>query len=549
MNDSSIRSKKCDVLIIGGGCGAFAALEASQDTELKVILASKGPVSQSGLTPTANGGTHTPETPDKSFQVMVRAGLFLNDQNVAWKLVADVQPWLKRMDQLEIPLVRMGPNGSCLPTTDSLRKCREIALTRPNVELLEDVLITRLLKSGGKIVGATALDLANGEFFVIQAKAIVIATGGFTGELYPHTSNNPFGLLTDASGTGHIMAYRAGAELVDMEMIQFVPLPGNPRSLHLRYFPEFWVGPYTNVRGEVVIENSNLLPGGNYGYQTTQELWKEMEKGNGPIYIDRRGLEPQAGGRGGAMPPYWTSRRKLIKSLGIDPVDNKIEIVIGSHFGMGGIRVNEKTQTSLPGLFATGEAMGCLHGAMRLGGYSMTQVVVFGFETGKQAADYARSQPGVEPVPVDQATSEKEFIFSYLLPKTKPMLLGIVKAKLQKIMQEDAFIFRDESGLQRARQQIKLIKEEASQIAVPDFKRFNLTWQRAIELSYLIAVAEIVVESALYRQESRGSHYRKDFPNRDDAKWLKHTLIKLENGQSKMATAPVIMDRLKPEGL
>jgi succinate dehydrogenase/fumarate reductase flavoprotein subunit len=546
MNNASLNTKKCDVLVIGGGAGAFAAVEASQDPDLKVILVSKGPVSQSGLTPTANGGTHTPPTPEKAFENIVKSGLYLSDQNVAWTLFAEVQPWLKRMEQLEIPLVRMGPAGSCLPTTDSLRKCREICLRQPNVELLEDVLVTKLLKSGDRIVGAAALDLDTGEFFTFQAKAVVMATGGFTGELYPHSSNNPFGVLTDASGTGHIMAYRAGADLVDMEMIQFVPLPANPRALHLRYFPEFWVGPYTNAKGEVIIENSTTLPGGNYGYETTRIMFTELEKGNGPIYIDRRGIEPPADRRG-AMPPYWINRRNLIKSQGIDPLDNKIELLIGSHFGMGGIRVNEKTATSLPGLFASGEIMGCLHGAMRVGGYSMTQVVAYGFIAGQQAAIYAKGQSQSEALPADQVDLERDRLFAYLQPKKDSVSLGEIKNQLQELMQKYVFIFRDEAGLKIALNQIEEMKGAAVRIAVPDFKTFNLTWQRTIEFSYLLDAAELVAESALYRTETRGSHIRRDYPERDDVRWLKHTLVKLEDNRLQMGIAPVIMNRLRPE--
>ena len=545
--NASLNTRKCDILVIGGGAGALAAVEASQDSNLKVILISKGPIGQSGLTPTANGGTHTPPTPEKAFENAVKSGLYLSDQNVAWTLFAEVQPWLTRMEELEIPLVRITPSGSsCVPTTDTLRKCREIVLRRPNVELLEDVLVTKLLKSGGKVAGVTAMDLAKGEFFTIQAKAVVMATGGFTGELYPHSSNNPFGVITDASGTGHIMAYRAGADLVDMEMIQFVPLPASPRNLHLRYFPEFWVGPFINAKGEVIIENSNTLPGGNYGYKATQIMCKELEKGNGPIYIDRRGIQPPPG-RGGTMPPYWINRRKLIKSLGIDPLDNKIELLIGSHFGMGGIRVNEKTATSVPGLFASGEIMGCVHGALRIGGYSMTQVVVYGFIAGQQAAIYAKDQSQPGTMPEDQVESESNRLFAYLQPKKDAVSLRDIKKRLQELMQKYVFIYRDDAGLKTALNQIKKMKAEAVRIAVPEFKTFNLTWQRAIEFSYLVDVAELVVESALYRTETRGSHARLDYPEQDDARWLKHTLVKLENNKLQLGTAPVVIDRLKPE--
>lgn len=544
MDNSNYRQKRCDVLVVGGGCGAIAAIEASEQVDLKVILVSKGPVSQSGLTPTANGGTHTAASPEKSFETMLKGGSFLNDQNVAWHLVDQIKPCLQKLERLQVPLVEIGPNSACVPGTGTLKKCREIILKTPNIELLEDILITDLLTSDGQVTGATALDITTGEFFAIRAKAVIIATGGFTGELYQHSSNNPFGITTDATGTGQIMAYRAGAELVDMEMIQFVPLPANPGSLHIRYFPEFWAGPYTNASGEVVIADSNIYPGGNYSYLTTQKLVQEIERGKGPIYIDRRGYAAPVSS---VVVPDWESRRKLIKSLGIDPRDNRIEIIIGSHFGMGGIRIDEKTATSVPGLFAAGEVTGCLHGAMRLPGYSSSQIVVFGFESGRQAANYARARKKSPELSIPQIEHARDRVFQPLQRQSKPLSLTGLKKHLRDVMQEHVFVYRDRIGLETALQEIMAIQEDRKRIQVPGFQKFNLNWQRAIEFSYLLEIAEIVAKSALAREESRGAHYRRDFPERNDRQWLQHTLAKLTNDHSGIAMAPVVMDRIKPE--
>jgi len=282
----------CDVLVIGGGgSGALASLEASWHEELKIILVSKGPVGQSGLTPTANGGTKAVGSPEELFGDMIRGGRFLNDQEIVWFMVNQIAGSLEKLKELGITVAPLRAKSVWVPSTETLKKLRALILKRPNIELLEDVLITRLLKSDGKVSGATALDLATGEFFVIKAAVVVMATGGLTGELYPHTSNNPFGVTTDASGTGHVMAYIAGAELIDMEMIQFMPLPANPRCLYLRYYPDFWVGPYENRLGEVVESNVSAYPGESYSYLFAQKLFAEMEKGNGPIYIDQRNAE------------------------------------------------------------------------------------------------------------------------------------------------------------------------------------------------------------------------------------------------------------------
>jgi len=545
MNSLDCNIKECDVLIVGGGgCGIIASIEASMREGLKVILASKGPVSQSGLTPTANGGTAASDSPDGMFKQMITAGNFLNDQNIAWLLVSKIQNCLQKFEQLEIPYIRMSAGSVCVPSTSTLRKLRDLAIKKPNLELLEDVLITSLLMADGEISGATALDVTTGELFVIQATAVVIATGGLVGELYPHSSNNPFGVTTDASGTGHVMAYLAGAELIDTEMIQFVPLPANPRCLHLRYFPEFWEGPYLNRDGEVIISDVGIYSGKSYSHFVTQKLFSELEKGKGPLYIDHRNLETP-------IPPLpvksWDARRKLIKLLGVDPRENKIEIIIGSHLCMGGIRVNEKTETTVPGLYAAGEVMGGVHGGMRLPGYSFTQIIVFGFEAGAQAAKYAQKSQNPGQLPVRDINIEKERVFRFLQPKSDSISATELKKQLQHIMQEHVFIFRDKAALTEAIKKIKALKKDVLRIDVPDFKRFNLTWSRAIEFSLMIEAAEIIAESALAREESRGAHYRRDFPEKDDEKWLRHTVAKLEGGHLAIDSAPVVLDRMKPE--
>lgn len=534
------------MIIGGGGSGVIAAIEASEHEDLKIILISKGPIGRSGLTPMANGGTRAIGSIDDIFKEAITGGNFLNDQNIVWHMVNDIQNSLRKLKQFGVPVTPLSTKSVCVPGAEALKKLRGKIIERPNIELLEDVLITSLIMSDGKIAGATALDITIGEFFVIKAAAVVIATGGLVGELYPHSSNNPFGITTNASGTGHIMAYLAGAELIDMEMIQFVPLPANPRCLHLRYFPEFWIGPYLNRYGDIVESNASVYQGGNYSYLLTQKLFKELEKDNGPICIDHRGLENP---NQYLVVKSWEGRRKLIKSLGIDPQGNKIEITIGSHFGMGGIKVNEKTETTIPGLYAAGEVMGGVHGAMRIPGYSFTQMIVFGFEAGKQAAGHARErQKKSGRLSLCHIELEEKRVFRFLGPKSNPISVTELKNRLQHVMQDYVFIIRDRDGLKEAIERITAVKKDISRISVPGFKRFNLEWIKAIEFPFTVEAAEIIAESALAREESRGFHYRRDFPKEDNKKWLRHTVAKLEEGHLKIGSVPVVLDRMKPGG-
>ncbi|MFH1122633.1 MAG: FAD-binding protein [Pseudomonadota bacterium] len=539
--------RSCDVLIIGGGgSGAIAAVEASKHENLKIILASKGPVGQSGLTPTANGGTAFHSTPEGTFQEMVTAGSFLNDQRLVWFMANEAPKALETLRGFGISSTPIRPTSRCVLPDDLLPAMKKRMLQAPNVDLLEDVLVTRLLTGGGRILGATALDLVTGKFLVFQAKAVVIATGGLVGELYPRTSNNPFGVSTNSSGTGHAMAYLAGAELMDMEMIQFVPLPGNPRCQNLRYFPEFWDGPYTNRRGEGVESNVEAYQGKSYSHLFVQKLFKEIEEGNGPIYIDRRGFPKQ---HRALKVKSWDRRRKFIRHLGIDPQEIKIEIVIGSHFCMGGIRVNEKTETSVPGLFAAGEVMGGVHGGLRLPGCSFTQMIVFGFEAGKQAArcasenqemmDLSSAEPDIH--------GEKERVFGFLKNRSDALSTGQLKGQLQQIMEDHVFVLRDRAGLEKARAAVETIKGQVARLSAPGFSRFNLEWAQALEFSLMADMAEIVVRSALAREESRGFHFRRDFPEQDDARWLRHTVAKRQPKGLGIETSPVELFKIKPE--
>jgi succinate dehydrogenase/fumarate reductase flavoprotein subunit len=545
MKSQNYETKKCDLLVVGGGgSGAMAAVEASRHQSLKILIASRGPVSRSGLTPTGNGGTSAFNSAEEMFKVMVTAGDFLNDQRIIWFMTNEIQNSLQELRKLGVPVTPMGPKSVCVPGVETLTILRKELVKRPNVELLEDVMITRLIRDGERISVATALDLSTGKFLVIEFDAVIIATGGVAGELYPYTSNNPFGVSTDAAGTGHAMAYLAGAELIDLELIQFVPLPADPRCLNLRYFPDFWKGPYLNRHGEVVESHPGAYLGETYSHLFVQKMFREIEKGNGPIYVDQRN---RSAGEWALPIKSWERRRRFIKSLGIDPHENRIELTIGSHFCMGGVRVNAKTETTIPGLYATGEVMGGVHGGLRLPGYSFAHMIVFGFEAGRQAANFAEEHQRIGGFPTEDIAREEKWVLGFLETKADSISLRELKKYLQKVMNDHVFVFRDQGGLEMAIDEIRAIKEKVCRVTVPGFKRFNLDWVRAIEFSSMVECAEIIAKSALFRKESRGSHYRRDFPQKDIEQKPMHTVVRFEGGHSKLYSAPVMLDRMKPE--
>jgi succinate dehydrogenase/fumarate reductase flavoprotein subunit len=535
--------RECDVLIVGGGgAGALAALEAAAERHLKVMVIARGPLGQSGLTPTGNGGTAIGDGP--FFSDMITGGRFLNEQNLVRTMADEITGCVEKLKNLGVPATHYRPSRVCVPGPDSVRVLRKRILGSGNVDLLEDVLVTGLLKSGGRISGAAALDLKTGEFFAVRTSAVVLATGGMTGELYPRTSNNPFGVSADASGSGHMMAFHAGAEIIDPEIINFVPIPVGPLNMNIRYFPDFWAGPYLNSKGEIVESDvEKRYIGGSYSWQVVRSLFREVREGRGPIFIDHRGLTTPVPG---SMVKTWENRRRLIRKIGIDPRENKVELGIGSHFCTGGVRVNEKTETTTPGLFAAGEIMGGVHGALRIPGFSFTQWIVFGFEAGRQAAAWVRQAGGRGEVGKDDVVTEKEKVFRFFRPGEKGIPLCNLKARLQHVMETHAFVERDKAGLRQALSEIDRIREEGIALRVPDFRRFNLEWARAIEFQFLVEAAKLVVEGALMREESRGFHYRTDFPAEDNGKWLCHTMFRVDQGRVIKGTMPVNLAYQRP---
>jgi succinate dehydrogenase/fumarate reductase flavoprotein subunit len=545
MKPTHYKKIECDVLVIGGGgAGALAALEASKDERLRVMLISKGPIGISGLTPTANGGTAAAGSEESLFNLMITTGRFLNDQDVAWFMVSEIKNALEGLKALDVPVVPLRARSVCVQSTETLRKLRSHVVRKQNIDLREHVLVTRLFTSEGAVTGAAALDLVTGELFAIGARAIILATGGSTGELYPHTSNNPFGISTDAAGTGHVMAFRAGADLVDMEMIQFVPLPATSRGLYIRYFPEFWAGPYRNRFGEIVEDDVSRYPAASYSAELVQKLYFEVEKGNGPIFIDQRSstaIDAKL------LVKAWEQRRQLIKSLGLDPRDNKIELILGSHFSMGGVRINAKTETTLRGLFAAGEIMGAVHGACRLSGYSFSQMIVFGFEAGKHAAAYARQAAREGSIRSEEFEQEEKQLRRFLEPKEESVSVSGLKDRLKHVMERHVFVVRSKEGLTEAIREIDAIESEIARLQVPRFVRFNLEWMRAIEFPFIVEAARIAASSALEREESRGCHYRSDFPQEDSSRWLCHTVARLDKGKIEVGSIPVVLNHLRPE--
>jgi fumarate reductase (CoM/CoB) subunit A len=569
-------SIKTDILVIGaGGAGARAAIEAATiDPDLKITILNQGPIGKSGLTSMANGGMqwveHPDDRPEALFEDIIQVGCYLNDQNLVDALAKEgpqrageliqwgakmipIAPQKSGRKSADLPKGRPSyPRGHYIPGVTYMEALRNKLARHQNVTVFEDVITTKLLTAGKRVIGAFALSIRTGSYFVIEAKATVLATGGL-GEIYPHSTNAPFGMHGHATGMGYAMAYHAGAELIDMEMVQFTGnqlyppwLLGNPALLSV-----MCGGKYVNALGEEFLQ----LPQPRDAIQRL--AYKEIKEGRGTerggVFIDltlsplsSEEIEEQL--KHSLAEEIAKERWKLIKLMSVndpDPKNWRVEFTPGgAHFFMGGVRINERCETNLEGFFAAGEVSGGVHGANRMGGCAMVEIIVFGARAGRSAAEYAKKSDWVEP----KGSSEEEYERLCGFFRNEGTAPKTIMDKIATFMAEYVGVARTEADLQKALSEIESVKaNDLPNMCAPQSRHFNLGWVEAIQVPYMLDVAQMIVMSALLRTESRGAHYREDFPDtRSD--WLKHTRVIKKPDKMELGTAPVVITKFNPEG-
>ena len=563
-----------DILVLGaGGAGARAAIEAAtRDPGLKIVILNQGPVGKSGLTAMANGGMqwveHPDDSPDYLFEDILRYGCYLNDQNLIEAIThegplraRELIDWGAQLIPIAIKapsgVERAGqrphfPRGHYIPGVTYMEALRKELARHSNIRVFEDVLTTTLITADRRVTGAFVLNIRNGETFIVAAKAVVLATGGL-GELYPHSTNAPFGLHGHATGMGYAMAYHAGAELIDMEMVQFTGnqlyppwLLGNPELLSA-----MCGGKYINARGEEYMK----LPQPRDAIQRL--AFKEIREGRGTVrggvFIDltrspltSEQIEEEL--KHSLAESIAKERWQLIKRMSVndpDPKNWRIEFTPGgAHFFMGGVRINERCETSLDGLYAAGEVSGGVHGANRMGGNAMVEIIVFGARAGRYAAEYAAGAATADCEDISRPETERLAGFF----KEEGVRPKVLMGKIAAIMSEHVGVARTEPELKKALKAIHAMREEdLPMMRAPSGRQFNLGWVEAIQVPYMLDTAEMIVLSAIHRTESRGAHYREDFPE-TQAQWLRHTrVVKTPRGMD-LGTAPVVITKLNPEG-
>ncbi len=415
--------------------------------------------------------------------------------------------------------------------------------------------VTRLLKAGDRVVGAVGYNRQTGKFVVFRARAVVLATGGW-GRMYQYTSNS-----WESTGDGAAMAFEAGAELQDMEMVQFHPTgmlwPPGVRGILVteavrgeggilrnskgerfmfkpEYMPEHYVGKYAESEEEAHAwltdkaknrRPPELLPRD----VVARAIYKEVKAGRG---TEHGGAHLDVTHRGASeIKRKLPSMYDQFLSLGdVDITAQPMEIYPTIHYTMGGIRVEPETcASSLPGLFAAGECAAGLHGANRLGGNSLTDILVFGRRAGIGASQAAASASLAEP---DTGQIEEE-IATMLAPLSadsgeNPYALSM---ELQEAMQTGAMIERTEEGLSKCLEKVAELRGRARKLKVTGGRIYNPGWHTARDLQFTLRISQAIVQCALERQESRGAQWRADYPDKSD-EWGKVNLIARKDGDT-----------------
>ncbi len=565
---------KADILVIGaGGAGARAAIEAATgNPEMKIIILNQGPVGRSGLTAMANGGMvwveHPEDSPEALFEDLLQYGCYLNEQNLVEALTnegperaQELIDWGAQM----IPFEPAGgspqtgaakrhayPRGHYIPGLGYMEALKNEIARHPNITVFEDVITTKLLTFENRVTGAFVLNIRKGDYFVIDAKATILATGGL-GEIYPHSTNAPFGMHGHATGMGYAMAYHAGAELIDMEMVQFTGnqlyppwLLGNPELLCT-----MCGGKYINALGDEFIQQPQ--PRDVIQKAALKEIREGRGTQRGGVYIDLTcspltsdEIEEQL--KHSLAEEVAKERWQLIKRMSVndpDPKSWRIEFTPGgAHFFMGGVKINEKCETSLEGLFAAGEVSGGVHGANRMGGNAMVEIIVFGARAGRYACEYASGTN--ETASEDISKEEYERVCSFF--RNEGIAPKVITDKLAGFMSEYVGVARTEKGLDKALSELQSVRsDDLSRMRAPSGFTFNPGWVEAVQVPFMLDTAEMIIRSALMRTESRGAHLREDYPE-TKPELQKHTRVMKKNDHMEVSTTPVTIRKSDPEG-
>lgn len=563
-----LRSLQTDILILGsGGAGLFAALHAHQaNPALSITVAVKGLLGKSGCTRMVQGGYNVAlaegDSIERHFMDTIEGSKWLSDQDLAWTLVTGA---VERIHELENELgcfFDRNPDGTVhqkafagqtfdrtvhkgdLTGIEIINRLAEQVWSR-GIGRLEEHRAIELVRTadGSALAGVLMIDMRSGDFVFVQAKAVLLATGGGPTMYKYHTPSG------DKSCDGLAMALRAGLALRDMEMVQF-----HPTGL--------LAGPGTRMTGTVLEEGlrgagGQLLNGASERFMqrydpraeratrdiVSRSIYSEMRAGrtspNGGVYIRMDHLGPE-------------NVRRMFKGMvercadcGFDLAGGLVEVVPTAHYMMGGVVFGVDCTTRLTGLFAAGEDTGGVHGANRLGGNGVANSTVFGGIAGDSMAAWVGRHP--EHREPDMAAIARSIAGHEAPFSLAPGSVEEIREALHECMWDDVGILRNAEGLARAAKRLGELDAQLSRTGVADTDRaFNLSWHDWMNLRSLISVSRVIAAAAISREDSRGAHFREDHPEPGDLERSTYTVARWRDGGVSIDRESVKFTRVRP---
>jgi succinate dehydrogenase / fumarate reductase flavoprotein subunit len=564
-----------DVVIVGSGLsGLRAALEVAGGADVALISKVYPTRSHSGAAQGGIGAALGNEEPDSWEWHMydtVKGGDYLTDQDAAEVLATDAIRAIYELEHLGVPFNRtaegriaqraFGGHTSNFGKAPVKRACYAADRTgrvildtlyaeavRRGIHIYPEMYLTDLVVEKGQVAGIVMYELASATIKVIRTRAVLLATGGY-GKVFKVTSN-----CFANTGDGAYLAYRAGMPLQDMEFVQFHPTGIYGLGVLISEAARGEGGILKNSEGRRFMEEyaptiKDLAPRD----MVSRAIMTEIRAGRGIDGRDFVHLDLTHLGKERLAEKLSDISSFARIYLGVDTAVDPIPVAPTCHYMMGGIPTNVDGQvldekgTVVPGLYAVGEcACISVHGANRLGCNSLVDLVVFGRRAGKKMSADLNDLAWIElPDKPDARVTET---MERLKTRETGERAYAVRSDLQKIMTEDCSVFRTEKGLKDAVSRLDALKDRYTRVLVDDRgNAFNTDLLEAIELEYLLGLAEAILHSALERKESRGAHYREDYPERDDAQWLKHSLIRRTDSGVEISYKPVTITRFQPK--
>lgn len=558
----------CDILVIGSeGAGARAALEAA-DQGMDVLVVTKGVIGRSGATLTAdadidvdsrscteifgfNGDMN--DSPEEFAKDMAKESEYISDQDLvkihceeAPQRIKEMADWGAKIHKLTQAPGHRYPRGLWMPGTEFPKVFAKEFKKRDRVSIMDNFMATDLLKKEGRVIGACGIHILEGKFYVIQAKAVIICTGGAM-RIYPHTT-----APEELTGDGMAMAFRAGAQMVDMEFPMFLPYtliqPKSLDGVDFTYSLSAYTEAYAlNRTGERYMKHwdPERMERSTRDVNSIAAMMQVLDgKGspNNGTYISLTHIPENLINESAKwFPPNmanWRYGGFNMKDFLPDLTKNAVETSPASHFWNGGIRINEYCETGVPGLYAAGEGTGSIMGANRVSGNALTMTQVWGYRAGHYASEYAKHVDLCQP---DSAEVDA-YRETLLQPLSRQDGVDAVtlRSELQQLAWTKIGVVRNGRDLTEAISELENVKTNLlGNLSVGNKGRLcNREWMEAVQLRNIVLIMEMVARASVTRTESRGALYRRDFPATDNISWVKNIVLSNHDGKIDITMKP-----------